>query len=95
MAKKHVEKDVQDIKDLLKKKNLVIGTERTLKLAKASKISKAYVSSNCPETVKDDLQQYSSIAKFDIVHVKQNNEELGILCKKPFHISLISLRKGE
>lgn len=95
MTKKLLDNEVKDLKDLLKKKKLVIGTEKTLKMIREMGITKVYISSNCPEKVKQDFEYYSKLNKFEIVYLKQNNEELGTVCKKPFNISVIGLKKGE
>jgi len=83
---------MKDLKEAVKdKKGLVIGTQRTLKRLKMGEIKKVYVSSNCPKDVLDDLEHYSKIYNIPLVKLKENNEELGIICKKPFHISVLSL----
>jgi len=83
---------MKDLKEAVKdKKELVIGTQRTLKRLKMGEIKKVYVSSNCPKDVLDDLEHYSKIYNIPLVKLKENNEELGIICKKPFHISVLSL----
>jgi len=92
MARKKAEsisKDVVDIRKLIDDKKLVIGTEIVIKKLKAGKISKVFLTSNCPNEVRDDIERYSAIAKAEVVQLDIPNDELGIICKKPFSISIV------
>ncbi len=82
-----------EIKTLLKNKRLVIGTDRTIKGLKRKKFEKVFLSSNCNDSVRKDIEYYSRISKFKVVNLKYSNEELGVVCKKPFSISVIGLLK--
>ncbi len=84
---------VSEIKKALKQGKVIIGTEKTIKNLKLGKVSKVFLTSNCPEEVKKDITYYSSLAKADVVQLKQPNDELGVLCKKPFSISVLSFLK--
>ncbi len=79
-----------DIKKIIKEKKVNIGTEKTLKLIKNKKIKNIVISSNCPSNVKRDLKYYAKAYDLQIYEVKENNEELGALFKKPFNISVLS-----
>jgi len=83
---------MKDLKEAVKEgKGLVIGTQRTLKKLKMGELKKVYASSNCPKDVLDDLEHYSKLHNIPLVVLKENNEELGVICKKPFFISVLSL----
>ena len=85
---------VTEIKDNVKSGKLVVGTERCLKLLKANQLAKVFVSSNCPEDVRSDINHYSSLTTAQIIELSGiPNEELGVLCKKPFPISVLGLMK--
>lgn len=95
MAKKEIaDKNVQEIKKLLKSRELVIGTDRTVTNIRRGKVKKVYLASNCNEKVKADINHYSSIGAFDVIELQYPNDELGTMCKKPFSISVISILKG-
>ena len=85
---------ISEIKKALKEEKAIIGTERTLKNLKLGKVSKVFLTSNCPASVKEDIKYYSKLAKVEVVQLKQPNDELGALCKKPFSISVLSIAKG-
>tara|TARA_Y100000034_G_scaffold131791_1_gene193324 strand:- start:343 stop:597 length:255 start_codon:yes stop_codon:yes gene_type:complete len=83
---------MKELREAIKEgKGLVFGTQRTLKKLKMNEVKKVYVSSNCPKDVLNDLEHYSKIHKVPLVKLKENNEELGVICKKPFYISVLSL----
>ncbi|MCK5107204.1 MAG: ribosomal L7Ae/L30e/S12e/Gadd45 family protein [Nanoarchaeota archaeon] len=84
---------IKEIKELLKTGTFVLGTEESLKAAKQGTIQKAFVSSNCPEDISEELKRYADINKFEIVLMDASNKELGTLAKKPFSISIISAIK--
>lgn len=90
-----VKKQIMDkeIKELIENKNLIIGTKRTMRYLKLGKIEKIYLSSNCKEDIKADLEYYTKITPIQIIQLKYPNDELGILCKKPFPISVLSILK--
>ena len=93
MAEKGSDKNITTLRKLLKEKKAIVGTKITLKDLKLGKIKKVYVSSNCSESVLEQLNHYAKLAKADIVKLKYPNDELGVLCKKPFSISVLSVPK--
>lgn len=83
---------MKDLKEAVKSgKGLVIGTQRTLKKLKMNEIKKIYVSSNCPKDVLEDIEHYAKIYKVPLIKLNESNEELGVICRKPFFISILSL----
>ena len=85
---------IMEIKKNLKTKKMVLGTELTIKRLKQGKISKVFVSSNCPENVKKDLDYYSDVSQVPVEQLSIPNSELGTACKKPFSISVVGLLKN-
>jgi len=83
-----------EIKKLIKAKDLVIGKERTLKNLKLGRVEKVIISSNCAENVVNDLNYYAGLDKTETIKVNYLNDELGVICKKPFSISVLSILKG-
>ncbi len=86
------DKNIAEIRKLLKQKNIIIGTEKTLKNLKLGKISKVYLSSNCQEKTINIIKHYSKLSKASLIRLKYPNDELGILCKKPFSISVLGVK---
>ncbi|MBI2129261.1 ribosomal L7Ae/L30e/S12e/Gadd45 family protein [Candidatus Woesearchaeota archaeon] len=84
----------EEIKKLAKSKKLIIGCERAIKLLKNKTAEKIFISANCPDGIKKDLKKYCSLSGANFIDLKQNNEELGALCKKPFSVAVASVVKG-
>jgi ribosomal protein L30E len=40
-----------------------------------------------------DIKYYSSLGDLEIITLKRTNEELGVLCKKSYMISVLCLKK--
>lgn len=91
MAKKI---DSAEIKKLMKSGNILIGTEKTIKSLKLGKIQKVLLSSNCPARVEKDISYYAGLGSVEFHKLDYQNDELGVICKKPFSISVLALLKG-
>ncbi len=89
MAKEHI----AEIKKLLEEKKLVIGTDRTLKNLKTGKAGKVFVCSNPSAETKSDLAHYGKLSGVLIVELDIPNDELGVICKKPYAIAVLSTAK--
>ena len=91
MAKKI---DAAEIKKMLKSGNIVIGTERTIKSLRLGRAQKVLVSSNCPAQLEKDIAYYAGLGNAEVHKLDFPNDELSIICKKPFSISVLALVKG-
>ena len=84
---------LDEIKANLKGSRLILGTDRTIKNLKSGKISKVFLSGNCSERVRSDIGYYGKIGSCPVEMLDVPNEELGLLCKKPFSVSVVGLLK--
>jgi len=91
MAKKEVAPVVAELQKLLVEGKLVFGSKETLKLLREGKAKKVFVSSNCKESVKEDVERYCSLGGVECVGLEQAADEVGTLCRKPFSISVIGV----
>ena len=76
------------LRDDLKVKKPVIGLQRTLKKIRKQQLKRVYVSSN--SNVKENISHLGKSFGVEVVVVGETSKEIGILCKKPFSISVIS-----
>ena len=86
--------NVAEIKKMIKSGNVVIGTERTIKSLKLGKVQKVLVSSNCPNSVENNINYYSGLSGAEVHKLEYPNDELSVICKKPFSISVLAFLKG-
>ena len=84
---------VLEIKKLMKANKLVIGADETKKGLKTGKFSKVYMTSNCSDLLRKDIEHYAGIGGVEIVNTNLQNTDLGDICKKPFAISVMGLLK--
>ncbi|MBW2975781.1 ribosomal L7Ae/L30e/S12e/Gadd45 family protein [Candidatus Woesearchaeota archaeon] len=91
MAEKSKDKDINEIRKLLKGKKIIVGADRTMKSLKQGKVKKVYLSSNCSEKIEGCVDYYSKLGKVQVIRLKYPSDELGILCKKSFSISILSV----
>ena len=87
--------DAAEIKKMLKSGSVVIGTERTMKNLKLGKVQKVLVSSNCPANVEGSISYYAGLSGTELHKLEYPNDELSVICKKPFSISVLAFLKGE
>ena len=84
--------NVKEIKKAVETGTALLGTEVTMKVARAGKLTKVFLSSNCPEDVKAEVMKLSEIREFPVETLKLPNDELGVVCKKPYSISIIGIK---
>lgn len=85
---------LEELKEALKnEKNLTIGKETTLKQLKLGRLKHVYLSSTCEKNLKEDVEHYAKISGIKCEVTGMNSEELGILCKKPFNIQIVGIKK--
>ena len=92
MAKRQVTGVVAEIKKLVESDKVVFGAEVSLKLLRQGKLKKLYLSSNCSEVVKEDAERYCALSGTECVPLQQTNDEIGVLCRKPFSISVVGVK---
>ena len=81
-----------DITKVLKsKKNFVFGKSRIIKFLRDGKLEEVFIAANFPE--KQKIKNLAGLTETPVNILKQTNDELGALCKKPFAISIIGLIK--
>ena len=82
-----------EIKQLIKAGNVIIGTEKTVKSLRLGKVEKVLLSSNCPASVEKSINHYALLNGAEVHKLEYPNDELGVMCKKPFSISVLSFLK--
>lgn len=94
MAKK---KEISDESKVLKSKlqagKAVLGAKSVLKALRKNTIATIFLARNCPPKMKKDIQHYAQLLSVPVVELAQDNEELGILCKKNFFVSVLGTSK--
>ena len=82
-----------DIKKMLKAGNVIVGTESTLKNLKLGRVEKVLLCSNCSAKAEKDINYYAALSNAELHKLEYQNDELGVICKKPFSISVLAVVK--
>ena len=93
MAKKKVEEVIVKIKKSIESKKTVIGTKAVMKALRENELAEVFFSSNIPASREQEITEMAKINKVKITKLKQANDELGIIYKKPFFISASGIKK--
>ncbi len=84
-------KQVLEIKELIASGNAVIGNNKVIASIKDGSVQRVLLAKNAPQELKDDAKYYANLANIELVQLEQDNEELGIICKKNFFIAIIGV----
>ena len=91
MAVKSTIDVVAEFKKFQAANKLVIGQEEAVKLLRQGTAQKIFLASNCDPQVKEDINQYCKVGNIECVELSQSNDEIGVLCRKPFAISVVGV----
>lgn len=83
---------INQIKEAIDAKNVIIGSDRTVKYLKIKQLKLVIVSSNCPEDLKKDVIKYADLSGTEIETFDGTSKQLGIVCGKPFPIAVLSIK---
>ena len=67
---------------------------QTIKFYDTERVQKVLVSANCPARDEKHINYYAGMSGAEIHKLSYPNDELGIICKKPFSISVLAFLKG-
>ena len=82
---------MEDLKEVVKDKNLVIGSEITVKKLRNGTVKIVFVAKNCPEQTQETIERYAKLSNAKVVHLDIDNDELGVRAKKPYSISVLAV----
>lgn len=80
-----------ELMKVLKEKNIVFGSKETIKNLKRGAVKRVFLASNCPKKVETDIEHYAKIGKVEVTKLDQPNDELALLCKKPYPVTVVSI----
>ena len=89
--KKEITEEIKLLKSKVDENKAIIGKERVMKLLKAKNLSTIFLAANCENKIKEDIKHLASLTDVKIIELPQSNEELGVICKKNFFISVLGL----
>ena len=89
--KKELSEELKLLRDRVKAGSAIVGTERVVKALKTGGLNKVFLAKNAAEEAKETIEHYANLANISVVVLGLDNEELGVLCKKNFFISVVGI----
>lgn len=86
--------DANEVKKLAKTQGVILGSDRVLKLLRENQMESVYLAKNAPKVVAEDVIRYAQLNGTTCEVLDIPNDELGILCKKPFNVAVIGIKKA-
>lgn len=80
---------LNELRNALKEKGLVYGSRNVVSKLKSGKLKRVFLAHNCKEELARDVERYAKLNKVEVIKLDKNNQEVGVLCKKPFAISVL------
>ncbi|MEK6934384.1 MAG: ribosomal L7Ae/L30e/S12e/Gadd45 family protein [Nanoarchaeota archaeon] len=77
---------LEKLRKALKDEKVIFGTEKTLKNLRLGKTKAVFIASNCPTDIKEKIKKY----KVEVIELKEPNDEIALICKRPHSISILS-----
>jgi large subunit ribosomal protein L30e len=69
------------------------GANAALQNAKTGKAKMIILASNCPTTLREDIEYYCKLSNVPLITYKGSSMDLASVCGKPFTISALSIRE--
>jgi len=85
----------EEIKKALGTKDLVLGEKNTLKALRRGSLVKVFLADNAPTTLMRDAEHYAEITGVELEKLDISNNDLGVLCKKPFPIVCVGMKQAK
>lgn len=80
---------VENLKKVVKDKKFVFGKNEVIRKLNSGEVKTIFLASNCPKDLKVIINKYARLAQIKVIELDIPNEEIGIICKKPFSISVL------
>jgi len=82
---------IKELKEVVQEGKAIIGMDCVMKELKKGNLTKIFLASNCRDDVRKDIIYYAGLQNVKVEETDSTNEELGILCKKNFFVSVVGL----
>jgi ribosomal protein L30E len=84
---------ISKIRSLLETDRLIFGSSEVNKALQEGKLEAVVITSNLPDMDKEQFRHYSEISNVELFELEETNEQLGLICKKPFNIAVLGIVK--
>jgi large subunit ribosomal protein L30e len=83
------------IKDKVKQDKVLLGYKSVMRLIKSGRPELVVYANNIPEDRKKILEHNTKIANVKIQEYPNDGVNLGLVCGKPFPVSVLAIKRGK
>ena len=89
--KKELSEELKLLRDQVKEGKAIVGKDRVIKALKTGNLSKIFLAKNTAEDTKENVEHYTKLSNVSVIVLGLDNEEIGVLCKKNYFISVVGI----
>ena len=83
------------IKEKIKRNKVIIGYKTVIKSLKNTHPELVVIATNIPEDKKKMIELNAKTSKVEIKEYPKDSVDLGLLCGKPFSVSVLAIKGGK
>jgi len=83
------------IKEKIKQGKVVIGYKTVIKSLKGARPELVVLAANTPDDKKKMIELNAKISKVQVKEYPKDGVDLGLLCGKPFPVSVLAIKRGK
>ena len=84
---------LSELKKHVGDKKLILGKDRVMKALRNGSLKEVFLAVNCSLADKADIDSVAVKEKVKVSVLEINNDEMGVVVKKPFSVSIAGLQK--
>ncbi len=81
----------RELKNLIRTGKYTLGTNSTIRVIASGKAKMVVIAENAPPELRERAIYYANLGKVPIYIFKGTSQDLGIICGKPFKISMLAV----
>jgi large subunit ribosomal protein L30e len=79
------------IQEAVKKGRVVLGYKESVKIIKSGKPNMVIIANNLPDVMKKEIEYNAKLAKIKIEVFDGSSKDLGVVCGKPFPVTILTI----
>jgi large subunit ribosomal protein L30e len=83
------------IKEKTKEGKILLGFKTVIKSLKINKPELVVIANNVPDDKRKIVELNAKVSKVQVKEYKKDNVNLGLLCGKPFSVSVLAVKRGK
>ena len=83
----------ESIKKAIREKRAIIGYRESIRFIKKNKPKLVVIAKNIPDDKRKEIEYLVRLGKYELKVFDGTSKELGIICGKPFPISILVIRR--